>query len=432
MRSTLFYIPHELAGWPLFGFGWVLLALVLGCAAWIAWLVYRTNKIQPKQKSDRWQALQSELTNGLPVWAIAIGLVIFILPSIEQQLPTSPPIILGLPIRGYGVMVLIGLLCGIGIAIRRGRQLGLSTDLIVGLGFWMMMGGVLGARTFYVFQKWEEFSDRQFADRIIAIVKLTEGGLVIYGGIFGGIIACAIYCRWHKLATRAVADLVAPSFLIGLAFGRIGCLLNGCCFGGICTSNLPTIQFPSGSGPYLVQLESGRLLGIETSPTNQEIVKQVSEGSWAEKEGVQEGAKITDIEVLPLKPDPNHPTEAEFGVRLKVNDQTKVVSPTALPSQSLPLHPSQIYAAINALLLAWLIWQLQPVVRRDGQAFLVAFLLYGLSRFLLEGIRSDEGSQLGTGLTIAQLIAVVSFVVATLLVLSTRSTSPRAWDWSRA
>ncbi len=127
------------------------------------------------------------------------------------------------------------------------------------------MGGVLGARIFYVVQKWDEFAILGFAERLVAIVKLTEGGLVIYGGVFGGIAAGCIFCLVHRQPIRAFGDLIAPAFLIGYSFGRIGCLLNGCCFGGVCTEALPTIQFPQGSGPYLAQLESGKLLGWSCS-----------------------------------------------------------------------------------------------------------------------------------------------------------------------
>jgi len=243
MRSTLFFIPHEFAGMTIFGFGWLLIALAIGCLCWMGVTMWRLGRqLSAGKKVD----LTAEIISGLPIWGVAAALVVFVLPNIEQaaMVPGESPIILGLPIRGYGVLVLIGLLSGIGITIHRGRSLGISPDLIISLGFWMMLGGVLGARIFYVLQKWDEFSDKALGDRLLAIVKLTEGGLVIYGGMIGGIIAAIVFCYRHRQPIRAMGDLVAPAFLIGLAFGRIGCLMNGCCFGGICTENLPTIQFP--------------------------------------------------------------------------------------------------------------------------------------------------------------------------------------------
>jgi phosphatidylglycerol:prolipoprotein diacylglycerol transferase len=370
---------------------------------------------------------------------VAAALVVFVLPSIEQTVAVQggAPINLGLPIRGYGVLVLFGLLSGIGITIHRGRSLGLSPDLIISLGFWMMLGGVLGARIFYVVQKWDEFSDKALGDRLFAIVKLTEGGLVIYGGMIGGILAALFFCYKHRLPIRAMGDLVAPAFLIGLAFGRIGCLMNGCCYGGICTENLPTIQFPQGSGPYMVQLESGKLLGIELaarqSNSDNATIANVVPGSLAAEAGIQPGSKLEKIQIFDTPFDPNDNPAAPRKVAADVRLDSSVIgfSSTKLPAKSLPVHPSQIYAAINAALLCWLIWCIQPLPRRDGMAFLIAILLSASSRFLEEGIRSDEGGQLGTGLSIAQWISLIAVGFSVGLILLLLKTTPyRAWDWS--
>jgi len=418
-----------------FGFGWLLIALAVGCLCWMGVTTWRIGRQSlAGKKTD----LTAEIIGGLPIWGVAAALVVFVLPNIEQaaMVQGESPIILGLPIRGYGVLVLIGLLSGIGITIHRGRSLGISPDLIISLGFWMMLGGVLGARIFYVVQKWDEFSDKALGDRLLAIVKLTEGGLVIYGGMIGGIVAAMVFCYKHRQPIRAMGDLVAPAFLIGLAFGRIGCLMNGCCFGGICTENLPTIQFPQGSGPYWVQLKSGRLLGIELaehSNYDEARVNQVVPGSLADEAGIQPGSKVEEIQVsdAPFDPasDPAAPSKVNAIVRL---DKEMIgFSSEQLPARSLPVHPSQIYAAISAALLCWLIWCIQPLPSRDGMAFLIAVLLSAGSRFLEEGIRSDESGQLGTSLSIGQWISLIAAVTAIVLILLLRKTTPyRAWDWS--
>ncbi len=437
MRSTLFFIPHEFAGMTVFGFGWLLIALVIGCVSWIGWTTWSTRRQSAVGKTVD---LTSEILNGLPMWGVAAALVMFVLPNIEQTvaIPGAAPIILGLPIRGYGVLVLIGLLSGIGITIHRGRSLGISPDLIISLGFWMMLGGVVGARIFYVVQKWDEFSDKALMDRLFSIVKLTEGGLVIYGGMIGGVIAAIVFCYKHRQPIRAIGDLVAPAFLIGLAFGRIGCLMNGCCFGGVCTEHLPTIQFPQGSGPYLVQLESGKLLGIELasqhSSKKEATIAKVEPGSLAAEAGIQPGSKLENIQVFnaPFDPDSDPAAPPKVTADVRVDSTTIDFSSNQLPARSLPVHPSQIYAAINAALLCWLIWCIQPLPLRDGMAFSIAVLLAAASRFLEEGIRSDEGGQLGTSLSIAQWISLIAVAVAVLLILLLRKTAPsRAWDWSR-
>lgn len=219
MRSTLFFIPHEIAGITVFGFGWLLAALFVGCLGWVGWTAWR---VGAETSAGNKTKLAEEIISGLPIWGVAAVLVMFVLPNIEQtaMAPGGTPIILGLPIRGYGVLVLIGLLSGIGITIHRGRSLGISPDLIISLGFWMMLGGVAGARIFYVVQKWDEFSDKALGDRLVAIFKLTEGGLVIYGAEGTGSAATIgdLEIRTHPLNGRAIRTLLV--FAHGHSLGR--------------------------------------------------------------------------------------------------------------------------------------------------------------------------------------------------------------------
>ena len=419
MRSTLFYIPHEVLGIPLLGFGWLLLFLVIGCSVWSIW-------------QYRHGLPAKEVLSALPVWLIAAALVIFVLPQIESRWPGGQPI--GLPVRGYGVMVLLGLFAGIGITVWRGKQVGVSPDLIVSLGFWMMVGGVIGARIFFVAQYWSEFATLPLGQRLVAIVKLTEGGLVIYGGMVGGVIAGALFCRRFHQPVLAFADLITPGFLIGLAFGRIGCLLNGCCFGGVCTAELPAIQFPQGSPPYVAQLEEGELLGLKvTASEGSTRIVEVQPGSVGdEKLGARPGMSY-DVTHQALPPVPNVDDPArtpELAARVTVDERSLFLSPNALPGWSLPVHPSQIYSAIDAFLLCWLIYFLQPWVPRDGQAFLAAVVFHSVARFTLELIRSDEAGQFGTALTIAQWISIVAgaLAIVALFLMNTRP-ARRAWPW---
>lgn len=421
MRSTLFYIPHELFGVPLLGLGWLLLLLALGFVVWAG--------LQARQGR-----LASELPAGLPVWLIAAAIIVFVLPQVESRWPDGTP--MGLPVRGYGVMVLLGLFAGIGLTTWRGKQVGISPDVIISLGFWMMVGGVIGARAFFVIQYWDEFLQIPPGQRWIAIVKLTEGGLVIYGGMIGGVVAGAIFCWKHGFPTLAFGDLIAPGFLIGSAFGRIGCLLNGCCFGGICEANLPTVQFPQGSPPYVAQLENGRLLGIRTTPIGKHElnIDSVEAGSIAAKDWQASPGMHMSVEHRPIPPTPGIDDPARtpaIVAHVEIDNRSQTLTSSMLPAWSLPVHPSQIYSAIDSFLLCLLITCLQPWVRRDGQAFFTAVGLHGVARFTLELIRSDEMGKFGTSLTIAQWISLCGMAVAVVAWLITvRMPTKRAWQWS--
>jgi phosphatidylglycerol---prolipoprotein diacylglyceryl transferase len=79
---------------------------------------------------------------------------------------------------------------------------------------------------------------------------------------FWALLAGIIFLRVHKLPVLAFADLIAPSLLLGLAFGRIGCLLNGCCYGGLCETPWLGVRFPATSPVYERQLAFGELHGF--------------------------------------------------------------------------------------------------------------------------------------------------------------------------
>ena len=148
-----------------------------------------------------------------------------------------------LSIHWYGVMVALGFLAGLWTASRRGLRAGVAAEKIIDLGPWLIIGASIGARTLYVISYWHEaFEGQPVAD----VFKVWKGGLVYYGGLIGSSLACILYVRLKKLPLWKVADIVAPSIALGYVFGRIGCLLNGCCYGRACS--LPwAIHFPAGN-----------------------------------------------------------------------------------------------------------------------------------------------------------------------------------------
>ena len=149
----------------------------------------------------------------------------------------------GLAIHWYGVMVALGFLAGLWTASRRALRTGIAAEKIIDLGPWLILGAIVGARGLYVISYWREsFAGQPFGE----IFAVWHGGLVYYGGLIGASLAGLLYTRLKKLPLGKVADILAPSIALGHVFGRIGCLLNGCCYGRACT--LPwAIQFPPGN-----------------------------------------------------------------------------------------------------------------------------------------------------------------------------------------
>jgi len=132
-------------------------------------------------------------------------------------------------LHSFGLLVALGFLAGSWIASRRGRAIGLDPQAIQDIVFpWLLMGGLIGARILYVLSYWQ----RDFAGQpLVEVLAIWKGGLVFYGGLIGATIAGAIGIRRKGLPLWATADCLAIGLALGHFFGRLACLLNGCCHG---------------------------------------------------------------------------------------------------------------------------------------------------------------------------------------------------------
>lgn len=152
----------------------------------------------------------------------------------------------GLTVAWYGVFVALGFLAALWTASRRALRTGVAPETIMDLGPWILVGAILGARTLFVISYWrEEFANAPFSE----IFMVQHGGLVFYGGLIGASLTTILFCWYKKLSLWKIADIVSPSIALGYAFGRMGCLMNGCCYGR--PTDLPWgIQFPIGHETY--------------------------------------------------------------------------------------------------------------------------------------------------------------------------------------
>lgn len=162
-----------------------------------------------------------------------------------------------LPIRGYGFLMFLGFI-GAGLtASRLAARVGITSDVIWDLGIWGLLGGIVGARLFYLVQYHERvFGGKSGMALLTAPFELQEGGLVLLGGVLMGSAVFVGYCLYRGLKPLLMADIALPGFFVALAFGRLGCLMNGCCYGDRC--ELPwAIQFPLGSVPDMALVIRG-------------------------------------------------------------------------------------------------------------------------------------------------------------------------------
>jgi phosphatidylglycerol:prolipoprotein diacylglycerol transferase len=178
------------------------------------------------------------------VGGVAVALTALSLLNI-RLLPPS------VPLFGYGVTVLVGVLTALWITRRRAIRVGIDPELVIDLALWLVVGGVMGGRIAYLVQFRGQVFDPRMSifQALFAIVNLTAGGLVFIGSLFGGFLGIVAFCLYRKQSILKIADLVMPSVFVGVIFGRIGCLLNGCCFGD--PTALPWgITFPHDSLPF--------------------------------------------------------------------------------------------------------------------------------------------------------------------------------------
>lgn len=129
-------------------------------------------------------------------------------------------------VYGYGLMIAIGIFSAYCLAEYRAKKIGLKDELIFGMTIWAVLGGILGGKILYFITILPQI----FADPSLLYRDLLEG-YVIYGALIGGFLAIVLYCKIRQMRLLAYLDLTLPSVALAQGFGRIGCLLAGCCYG---------------------------------------------------------------------------------------------------------------------------------------------------------------------------------------------------------
>lgn len=123
-------------------------------------------------------------------------------------------------------MVALAFLVGYAITLKHAEKAKMTRELLADFALLMAVSGVVGARLFFVALNWPEY-----AGDPVAILDLRSGGLSFHGGAIAGILVGIWFVRRHGLSVGLIADVVTPAFALGVAIVRIGCLLNGCCYG---------------------------------------------------------------------------------------------------------------------------------------------------------------------------------------------------------
>lgn len=274
----------------------------------------------------------------------------------------------GVPVFGYGLFLMLGFVFALVLAWVRSRKTGISRDAILDVGIISIFAGVVGARLAYLLIDYEP-ADGDYGGWA-EWVAVWQGGLTFQGGLFLALVADYLYLRWKKISVGRMFDIYAPSLALGVGFGRIGCLFNGCCWG-----------LPAEAGSWLAM----RFPDYVEPMARQRWLHSHNPDAWR-----------AFVEGLGYAPD-------------------------TLPT--IPIYATQIVSAVGLFLIAaGLVWAERRFRNRpDGQVIVWFIFAYAVGRFIIEYWRDDtplrygfggfEGLRLGQWLAVAMLAAGAAFQV---------------------
>lgn len=377
--------------------------------------------------------------------------ILFHIPFTQNWLPPD-----GIPLHGFGVMLF---LCFVLTAMvwgpRRAVQVGLPKERLQDMAILVFVAGIGGARVVYMIQYADQFKGKNL---FFEFFKIWEGGIVFYGSVIGGVIAFLAFRHFvlKKLGVSVwkLGDAVAPLVAFGLALGRIGCYLNGCCWGQVAIPEVQPVPLPAETGqfPLLsghgvreqvttpadtskqlpqvwgVQTLTGFTYAVNFEPPGGVIVDRIEPGSDASTR-LKEGDRILKVngEVVDWKAEALDPARwPRTGKSLTLEVQRagesapKVVE---LTPRTVTVFPTQLYEVVSMALLTVLLLAYQPFRRHDGQVLVVLMLGYGLHRWLNEAIRIEPTYALG--MTFSQWTSVVIIAAGVVLEVVLRRTQPK-------
>jgi prolipoprotein diacylglyceryltransferase len=325
----------------------------------------------------------------------------------------------GIPLYGFGLMLFLAFLLCTWLGGRLAERVGISRETIQDLAIWLFIGGLLGARLTFLLSERRPASVGEF---FALLPRIWDGGIVLYGAVVGGtaayFLAYYLVFRKYNLSTLKLADVIAPCMAVGLCLGRLGCFLNGCCYGQVACADCPVYaaHFPLSAAPLrgngsLVDRGYQALAGFTPDPSPVEgqgvKVALIDPGSAAYAAGLRKGdvivaaragkgadlddpgAQVRGPGDLATTLAGNWPRgENNLTLRWRPRDGGDPVTKTIRPL-SLGLYPTQVYEVVSMFLMFLVLMAYWPLRHHDGQLMAVLMVGYGIHRALNEMLRDD-------------------------------------------
>ena len=363
--------------------------------------------------------------------------ILFHIPFTQGFMPPD-----GMPLYGFGAMLF---LCFVLTAMwwgpKRVRQIGMAGERMQDLAIVLFVSGIVGARLVYIMQYSEQFKDKNL---FVEFFKIWEGGIVFYGSAIGGVIGFLVFRHLvlKKLGINIwkLADALAPLLALGLAVGRVGCYLNGCCWGQVAIPEaqpMPLVaemgQFPLLSGhargqvtqppkdgdalPQVhgVQTTAGftydgidRVVAVEKGSAAEAVLKANDQIVKVNGTNVGMNAATGEKTLYDLTRAENWPRWKKT-VDLTI-DRNGVESEVSFAPKTVTFFPTQLYEVVSMGLLIALLLAFQPFRMHDGQVMVLMMVGYAAHRWLNEAIRIEPTYALG--MTLSQWISIGIFAAA--------------------
>jgi len=258
---------------------------------------------------------------------------------------------LGVDIYWYAIIICFGIIAGILYAMYEARRTDQDPDDYIDFFFLAFVMAIVGARLYYVVFNWQ-----LYANDMASIFNLRSGGLAIYGGILGGILAAVIFAKRMNKSFWLLADTAAPALILGQAIGRWANFFNREAFGGY-TESLFALRYKAVNVIYIPQ----------------------------------------DI----------------FEKMMNINGVDYI-----------QVQPTFLYESVLNLSLFILLNILKHRKSFDGEVFWAYLLGYGVIRFFIEGMRTDQLMFFGTGIPVSQALSIILAVLSTVMIVKTKMNPP--------